>query len=219
MTSLLKCGPLNAEDGEGRLLFRSVTMTLDEGCLSVLEGPSGGGKSTLLRQVAGLAASANVVRELGGRRWGEDELPGWRSRVNLLMQDAPIVPGSILENLEFPFRLKSAGGRSFNEENAEHLLSEVGLGAIALDRPAMTLSGGERHRLAIVRALLWEAPVVLADEPLSGLDGPLAERCFGLLLEYARRAGHAVLCVLHDPSLGRGADRRLRLDAEGLVSA
>ena len=99
------------------------------------------------------------------------------------------------------------------------MLHDVGLGTIALERPASTLSGGERHRLAIVRALLWEAPVLLADEPLSGLDGPLASRCFNLLREHARRPGHAVLCVLHDPAMGRGADRRLRLEAEGLCAA
>jgi len=219
MTTLLRCGPLSAEDGEGRRLYRSVTVALEEGCLTVLEGPSGGGKSTLLRQVAGLASSENVTRELSGRRWVEKDLPGWRSGVTLLMQDAPIIPGSVLENLNFPYGLKSAGDRIFDAERADHMLHEVGLGTIAVERPASTLSGGERHRLAIVRALLWEAPVLLADEPLSGLDGPLASRCFNLLREHARRPGHAVLCVLHDPAMGQGADRRLRLETEGLCAA
>lgn len=211
MATLLRCGPLRSEDGEGRELYGSVTVALDEGCLTVLEGPSGGGKSTLLRQVAGLAPTESVTRELSGRRWEEKDLPGWRSAVTLLMQDAPIIPGSVLENLDFPYNLKSAAGRSFDGDRAGRLLDEVGLGSVALDRPASTLSGGERHRLALVRALLWEASVVLADEPLSGLDGPRASRCFELLQEHARRPGHAVLCVLHDPSMGRGADRRLRL--------
>ncbi len=217
MTPLLRCGPLSAEDGEGRRLYSGVTVSLDEECLTVLEGPSGGGKSTLLRQIAGLAPSEGVTRELGGCRWGGKALPGWRSEVNLLMQDAPIIPESVLENLKFPYDLKSAGDRVFDSKKAGKLLDEVGLGSIALDRPASTLSGGERHRLAIVRALLWVPAVLLADEPLSGLDGPRASRCFDLLREHARRPGHAVLCVLHDPTMGRGADRRLCLESERLT--
>lgn len=219
MATLLRCGPLSAEDGEGRRLYSAVTVALEGECLTVLEGPSGGGKSTLLRQVSGLAPTNDVTRELAGRRWDGKELPGWRSEVTLLMQDAPIIPGSVLENLNFPYDLKSAGERTFDGKRAGELLEGVGLESIALDRPASTLSGGERHRLAIVRALLWGPPVLLADEPLSGLDGPRASRCFDLLREHARRPGHAVLCVLHDPSMGRGADRRLCLESEGLTAA
>ncbi len=219
MAILLRCGPLSAEDGEGRRLYSAATVELEEQCLTVLEGPSGGGKSTLLRQIAGLAPSTGVTRELSGRRWDGKELPGWRSEVTLLMQDAPIIPGSVLENLNFPYELKSAGDRAFDGERAGELLEEVGLESIALDRAASTLSGGERHRLAIVRALLWQSPVLLADEPLSGLDGSRASRCFDLLREHTRRPGHAVLCVLHDPTLGRGADRRLCLESEGLTTA
>jgi len=219
MATLLRCGPLSAVDGEGRRLYDSVTVSLEEGCLTVLEGPSGGGKSTLLRQLVGLAPAENVVRELSGRPWDDDDLPGWRAAVGLMMQDAPIIPGSVLENLDFPYGLKSAAGRSFDGDRARGLLEDVGLGAIALDRQALTLSGGERHRLALVRTLLWSPPVVLADEPLSGLDGSRAGRCFELLGEYARRPGYAVLCVLHDPRMGRGADRHLCLEADGLRAA
>ncbi len=192
---------------------------IDTGVLTVLEGPSGGGKSTLLRQIAGLAEAPDVVRELDGRAWPEREMSGWRAVVTLLMQDAPIVPGSIRENLEFPYRLKSARGRVFDETRASDFLQRAGLGSIALDRPAATLSGGERHRLGLVRAVLWDAPVILADEPLSGLDGPRAMECLGLLADFARRPGHAVLCVLHDPALGRNADQRLILSQSGLGAA
>lgn len=216
MTTLLRCGPLSAEDGEGRRLYDGLTVALEDSCLTILESPSGGGKSTLLRQIVGLAPTQSASRELGGRPWEGKELPGWRSEVNLLMQDAPVIPGSVFENLRFPYGLNSAGGRVFDEDKAAHLLEEVGLGGIAPDRPALTLSGGERHRVAIVRALLWEPSVILADEPLSGLDGPRASRCFELLLEYARRPGYAVLCVLHDPAMGRGADRHLFLEPGGL---
>ncbi len=217
MTILMRCGPLSAKDGEGRQLYDSVEVHLEGECLSVLEGPSGGGKSTLLRQITGLASSPGVSRELSGRRWNENELPHWRSRVTLLMQDAPILPATVLENLDFPYHLKSAKERSFNLDHGKYLLAELGLDNIALDRAASTLSGGERHRLALVRALMWDAPVLLADEPLSGLDGARASQGFELLLRHARRPGHAVLCVLHDPEIGQDADRRLRLAQANLA--
>lgn len=216
MTTLLRCGPFSAEDGEGRRLYEKVNVVLEDSCLTILESPSGGGKSTLLRQVAGLAPAEEATRELGGRSWEGKALSKWRSEVNLLMQDAPVIPGSVIENLKFPYALKSAVGRSFDQNRADSLLEEVGLEGIAPERPASTLSGGERHRLALVRALLWEPAVLLADEPLSGLDGPRAARCFRLLSEHARRPGFAVLCVLHDPQMGRGADRHLFLEPEGL---
>jgi len=219
MVAMLRCGPLDAQDGEGRRLFSAVMVTLEEGCLTVLEGPSGGGKSTLLRQLAGLAPVEGALRELSGRRWDDDDLPGWRAAVTLMMQDAPVIPGSILDNLDFPYTLKASKGREFDAARAEELLDDVGLGSIALDRPVVTLSGGERHRMALVRTLLWDPPVVLADEPLSGLDGPRAERCFELLGDQARRPGHAVLCVLHDPQMGHNADRRLSLNDSGLSTA
>ncbi|HHQ49365.1 MAG TPA: ATP-binding cassette domain-containing protein, partial [Acidobacteria bacterium] len=140
-------------------------------------------------------------------------------RVTLLAQDAPVLPGDLRWNLEFPFALRHAGERRFDEGRARVLLEEVGMGEIPLEREASSLSGGERHRLALVRALLWDPPVLLADEPLSGLDPHMAARCFELLEKQAGRAGRAVLAVLHDPSLGAGAGRKLRLTVNRLEGA
>lgn len=211
---LLHCGPLSAHDGEGRTLFRDQVVDLEASALTLLEGPSGSGKSTLLRQLAGLVpAQDGAVRRLAGQEWPTAADPGWRAQVTLLAQDAPMVPASIEENLRFPFRLGASGARRWDPVRARDLLTEVELQGLALDRPVATLSGGERHRLALVRGLLWDPPVLLADEPLTGLDRPRALRCFRLLLEHARRPGRAVLCVLHEPVEGGRWDRLLRLRA------
>jgi ABC-type lipoprotein export system ATPase subunit len=84
--------------------------------------------------------------------------------------------------------------------------------ALPVDRDVRTLSGGERHRLALVRGLLWDPPVLVADEPLSGLDIDSAVACFELLLSFAHREGHAVLCALHSQELSIRAERRIRLE-------
>jgi len=219
MANLLRCGVLEARNGEGRLLFGGVTLGLEEGRLTIVEGTSGSGKTTLLRMVAGLEAISGVERFLGERQFGPTELPAWRSLVTLMAQDAPVLPGSLRWNLEFPFRLRNAAGRRFDEARAREFLASVGMGDIPLNREAASLSGGERHRLALVRSLLWDPPVLLADEPFSGLDPNMAAHCMELLHEQARRAGRSVLAVLHDPSLGAGADLKLRLAGGRLEAA
>ncbi len=216
MAALLSCGPLSARDGEGRVLYEGVELELPPGRLTVLEGASGSGKSTLLRQVAGLVPAPGVRRVLAGESYPRQALPRWRSRVTLMAQDAPVLPGTLQWNLEFPFRFRNAAGRVLDVGRARELLEAVGLGGIAPDRDVSTLSGGERHRLALVRGLLWDPPVLLADEPFSGLDPEAAAVCAGLLAEHAARPDRAVLAVLHDPGIPVGRARRLRLAGGGL---
>jgi putative ABC transport system ATP-binding protein len=211
VSSFLECGPFSARDGEGRVLFEDLSLALGDGQCVALEGPSGGGKSTLLRHVAALAWSPAASHRIAGESFSGSRLPAWRARVSLAAQDAPMLAASVGENLRFPFAQRAGRGRSFDEGAARGLLGRVGLAELVLEREVRTLSGGERHRLALVRALLWEPTVLLADEPLAGLDPERAEACFQLLLEFARRPGRLALCVFHEPSRNRRADRRLRL--------
>ncbi len=212
MSVFLRCGPLSGHDGGGRVLFDGVEFVLQGGGVTVLEGASGSGKSTLLRMMAGLTQTPrDVTRELRGRSFEQRELPAWRAQVTLLAQDAPVLPGSVEDNLRAPFALKSAGGRRYEEGRAVQLLAAAGLGEIPHDREARSLSGGERHRLALVRGLLWDPPVLLADEPLAGLDTEATQRCWALLQQHAEQDGCGVVVVLHDPALVRKTVRRLRL--------
>ena len=119
--------------------------------------------------------------------------------------------GTVRENLTFPFQQRAGHSRTFAEQEAQRLLGKVGLGVLSLDRDVALLSGGERHRLALVRGLLWDPRVLVADEVLSGLDPDSMQACFELLLSFSRQKDRLLICVLHDPSLCRSADRRLRL--------
>jgi putative ABC transport system ATP-binding protein len=212
MSPFFECGPFNAHNGEGRTLFDEVSLALDDGQCVVISGPSGGGKSTLLRHATGLANGPEASRRLAGRYYEGGSLPEWRSRVTLAAQDAPMLGRSIFDNLRFPFEQRQGRDRAFSEDEARRLLSGVGLEGIPLDRSVRALSGGERHRVALVRGLLWDPPVLVADEPLSGLDPDNVEACFELLLAYGRRPGRLALCVIHEPGLHDRADRNFRLD-------
>ncbi len=211
MVTLLECGPMAARDGEGRKLFEGAELTLDEGRLVLLEGPSGSGKSTLLRQVAALLETSGVSRRLDGEEYGPGTLARWRARVTLAAQDAPVLPGTVGWNLEFPFTFRHVRRDVCDAASRRAALDGVGLERLPLDRDVATVSGGERHRLALARALLWDPTVLLADEPLAGLDPDRASLCFERLAEHAHRAGRAVLCVLHEGVMGFSGDGRLRL--------
>jgi putative ABC transport system ATP-binding protein len=211
MSAFLECGPFSASDGEGRSLFKDISLSLSEQQCVALEGPSGGGKSTLLRHVTALAFSPDAARRLNGQSFNGAELPSWRSRVSLVAQDAPMIAGTVRDNLSFPFSQRAGREYPFDDVRAAALMTQVGLEQLPFDREVRTLSGGERHRLALVRGLLWSPPVLVADEPLSGLDPDIASVCFELLLGFGRRPGRLLVCVLHDPAMNARADRRLRL--------
>jgi putative ABC transport system ATP-binding protein len=211
MSAFLECGPFSARDGEGRQLFEDVSLALSDCQCVAIEGSSGGGKSTLLRHLTGLAWSSDAGRRLDGVDYPCAQLPEWRSQVTLVAQDAPMIAGSVRNNLSFPFAQRAGKGRGFQEGEANRLLESVGLEHLPLDREIRTLSGGERHRIALVRGLLWDPPVLVADETLSGLDPEAVMASFDLLLAFARRPGRLVICVFHDPELNARADRHLRL--------
>lgn len=214
MPPFLAAGPFSARDGEGRELFSDVSIEIAESELVVLDGPSGGGKSTLLRQLVGMVPTPEVTRVLATEAYSGLQLPRWRSRVTLVAQDAPMLAGTVGENIRFPFNQHCSGDLGPDESRLAAIVERVGLLGIPEDRDIGTLSGGERHRLALARGLMWDPPVLVADEPLSGLDEEMAAVCFQLLLDFAHRPGRGVLCVLHDRSIGARADRTLGLESD-----
>ena len=128
-----------------------------------------------------------------------------------------MIRGTVRDNLSFPFAQRAGESKSLDARNANRLLGHVGLGELPFDRDTKLLSGGERHRIALVRGLLWDPPVLVADEVLSGLDPESAGACLELLVAFSKREGRLLICVLHDPDLCSDADRRLRLSDGRLV--
>ena len=207
-----ECGPINYKTREGLHILQGIHLRLSSPAMVVINGPSGCGKSTLLRAITGLNNAEVALRRLDQERFDERTLPAWRAKVTLLLQDAPCLEGSVLENLTFPFGFKNSGGRMCSETSIRNRLGEVDLGHIPLDADVRRLSGGERHRLGIVRGLLWGPKVLIADEPLSGLEPELADKCFHVLMDYARMENTIVICVLHEERFAGKADQWLKLE-------
>lgn len=175
-------------DFAGISLFENLEMTVEAGSWTCLLGPSGVGKTTLLRLVAGLAEpwpGTSVVDE-NGRDLG--------GRVAYMAQQDLLLPwATARQNIVLGARLR---GEPAKETRADDLLARVGLADEAGQLPA-TLSGGQRQRVALARTLMEDAPVVLMDEPFAALDAitreDLQTAAFTLL------AGKTVLLVTHDP--------------------
>jgi putative hydroxymethylpyrimidine transport system ATP-binding protein len=171
----------------GEPLFDDLDLGLAGGEITALLGPSGVGKSSLLRLIAGLEpdGTGTVTRDDGGR------LPG---AVALMEQSDQLLPWlSVLDNVLLGSRLR---GQRPDRARALALLDRAGLAGRADDRPA-ALSGGMRQRCALARTLMEDRPVVLMDEPFSALDALTRLRLQDLAAELL--AGRTVLMVTHDP--------------------
>lgn len=152
-------------------LFRHLHLEVRCGELVSLQGPTGSGKTLLLRALAGLDPLNEGQILLEGRDFSEWPAPEYRRRVVYLHQDPALFPGTVEENLRAPFSFAAHEDRlRYRRGEAIELLTGLGRGAGFLDADAEDLSGGERQITALVRALLVEPTLLLMDEPTAALD-------------------------------------------------
>lgn len=200
-------------------VLRDVNLTLPNGSFHFLTGPSGAGKSSLLRLLT-LAA-----RPQAGRisLFGQDvthlprrEVPALRRRMGVIFQDFRLLDHlSAFDNVALPLRLAGRKPDGYRDD-VEEILAWVGLGGRMDDRPP-TLSGGEKQRLAIARAVVNRPELILADEPTGSVDAAMGERLLKLF-QSMNRLGTTVLIASHDDALAeRSGAGLLRLEAGRLV--
>jgi iron complex transport system ATP-binding protein len=183
-----------------RTLLDAVTLALPPGSMTVLLGPNGAGKTTLLRVLAG------VLRPTGGEvRLGPARLRELRRAA--VARQCAYLPQLATANFDVPVEAVVALGRyphvgawgalsAADHARVAWALERVGLTALRR-RTLPSLSGGERQRVFLARALAQEAPVLLLDEPITGLDVRGQLMLMALLAEL-HREGHTVLAALHD---------------------
>jgi len=199
--------------GELRVLS-GVNLTLARGEALAIMGPSGSGKSTLLYIIGTLdTPTSGSIRLLGQDPFSLDrgDLARFRNAsIGFVFQDHCLLPQcTVLENVLIP-TLTGSGADRAAEERARMLLKRVGLGERMAHRPA-EISGGERQRVAICRALINRPPLLLADEPTGNLDRHTADSVGTLLLDLGREENAMLIVVTHSAELAARLPRHCEL--------
>jgi putative ABC transport system ATP-binding protein len=196
-------------------VLRGLSLDVLAGELTLVSGPSGCGKSTLLALLSGLLRpDAGEVEALGESLWSLDDQALERFRLHhtgFVFQGFNLFGAlSAVEQVMLPL-----GALGFTRRQAREralvALDEVGLSARSQLRPA-EMSGGEKQRVSIARALAKNPKLLFADEPTSALDAANGQMVIDLLHRLARTHGAAVLCVSHDPRVVAHADRVLYME-------
>ncbi|MDA7950377.1 MAG: ABC transporter ATP-binding protein [Pirellulaceae bacterium] len=211
-TDLCKSYPLPA--GELSIL-KGANLRLSSGENCAIVGPSGSGKSTLLHLLGGLdePTSGEVLLDsVDIYSLSEREKGDFRGReIGFIFQEHHLLPQlNVLENVLVPL-LATEKNASSSTDRAKTLLDRVGLGDRLAHRPA-ELSGGERERVAVARALIRSPKLLLADEPTGNLDPKNASMVGELLLSLQKEEKAILVVVTHNLSLAKELDAVYRLD-------
>ncbi len=193
-------------------ILDDVSLAVEAGEFLVIQGASGSGKSTLLSLLSGLDKPGSGRIRIDGRDitdLGEDDLaPIRNTAIGFVFQAYHLVPAlTAIENVMFPAELR---GDPAAAEKAAALVNRVGL-ADRRDNFPHQLSGGEKQRIAICRALINAPAVIFADEPTGNLDSASGQAILTLLREFQRERGATLVLVTHNPEIAATADRVLKL--------
>ncbi len=202
-------------------VLRGVSLTIAEGEVVAIVGPSGAGKTTLLHAMGALSefdGGKVVVDGVDVGTLGSDAAADFRgSRIGLVFQFHYLLPEfTALENICIPGYI-AGREREEVEARARELLRIVGLEERGSHKPA-ELSGGEQQRVAIARALINSPRILLADEPSGNLDSHNRTEIHNLFFELREKLGLTVVVVTHDDGLAAMSDRKLTIIDGAIVT-
>ena len=202
--------------GQGSEILKDISFGVAKNSFQFLTGPSGAGKTSLLRLLfLSLRPTRGLITLFGQdvARLTPNEVATLRRRIGIVFQDFRLLDHlTVYENVALPFRIAGREEASYRAEVVE-LLRWVGLGE-RLDALPPILSGGEKQRVAIARALITRPELLLADEPTGNVDAPLAKRLLRLFVEL-QKMGTAVMIATHDLALMEQYDAPRLVLSEG----
>ena len=221
-TSVLEARGITKELGAGAsriMAVKGVDLTLMPGELTLLMGPSGSGKTTLLSILGCILAPTSGTVSIAGTSTADLNPEALaklrRSHIGYIFQSYNLFPTlTALENVRIALDVVGIKGAKAIERATQSLI-DVGLGHKLKSFPG-NLSGGEKQRVAVARAIASAPSIVLADEPTAALDSENGHGVMKLLSEIARTQNRSILVVTHDPRTLSYADRVIKIE-DGLI--
>ena len=203
-----------SQEAEEVQAVRGVDLSIEPGEFTAMAGPSGSGKTTLLNLIGGL------TRPTRGSVWVADQDLSTMSnralarlrleRIGFIFQAYNLLPVlTAEENAEFPLLLQGIDSGE-RERRVHELFARTGLEGLEDRRPGK-LSGGQQQRVAVIRAVVGEPALVLADEPTANLDSAASDRLLDMMEELNRELGTTFVFATHDPRVMERARRLVRL--------
>jgi len=209
------------EAGRPKQVLFDIDLDIWSGEVVLLTGPSGCGKTTLLTLIGGLRTVESGELVVLGHELHTDspfELGKIRRQIGFIFQMHNLLEFlTARQNVQIALQLQPGSTRAQIEERAGLMLELVGLGPLKDTYPAH-LSGGEKQRVSIARALAGRPHLVLADEPTSALDSHTGREVVDLLMQLAREQGCPILMVTHDTRIADVADRTIKMEDGRIVS-
>lgn len=202
-----------AANGEQIVLLQSIDLGFEAGRFTAVVGPSGGGKSTLVRLLNRLDEPTE-----GRIFFNDEDITSFdplalRRRIGLVLQKPHMFDGTVRENLLRPFTYPGKKATFPPEQKLLHILDICQLSGEILKQPARNLSVGQQHRVSLSRTLMLDPEVLLLDEPTSALDRPTADRLGETLKQIGSELHLTIVMVTHDLRLvGRVAEQLAYLE-------
>lgn len=201
-------------------VLKGISLTINKGEVVSIVGPSGAGKTTLLQIIGTLDnpdTGSVVINDTDVTKMSRKKLADFRNRhIGFVFQFHQLLPEfTALENIMIP-ALIAGVSRKQAKEKALSLLEMLGLSERASHKPSQ-LSGGEKQRVAVARALVNDPDVILADEPSGSLDSENKKELHQLFFDLRDRLGQTFVIVTHDESLAAITDRTIQL-CDGMIA-
>ncbi len=211
-TSLIELNQLSV-GSSAKWLLSSVSLKIEFGEHVVFYGPSGGGKSTLLKTLLGGYCWRRGQYFFQQQRIGGNNIDRVRQAMAYIPQQPELGQGSVKEYLQKPFGWRCFKKRRLRLNRMRYLFQQLELDETILERSCCLLSGGQKQRIAIIRALLLDRNILIADEPTSALD----ENSSKMVRQVLLTGDHTIISSSHDSEWIKNCDRQIEI-SQGKVS-
>lgn len=176
-------------------ILTDINLNIDKEEWVTLTGPSGGGKSTLVRIIASLLSKTSGQLTFAGQPIESYDPVAYRRRVSYSFQQPTLFGDTVRDNLQFPYQIRQL---PFDQDRAIEGLEVVGLAASDLDKAVTDLSGGQRQRVALLRNVMVYPEVLILDEVTAGLDAENKAFVWSLIKRFNQEDHLTIIAITHD---------------------